>query len=262
MTISSLKERLRSSCPTSIPLSAPIASSHATRKRWCGSFTRLDCSRKGRPPASRRIQTAYANSRKRRRRRRGGRICRERGLNGQIQAPAPVPMLWVVASRDEVLRGLAAAAEDKDEEPVPVLVSDLAKLSCEDLPEGVEIGPMEKIDVEGTRYPALGSPLSTLARGKGSMVRAFLQIEGWCKYWPGPLGVEEYQRGRKAGIRPPAPMTCAGPGRGIYSRPAWTWPRCRRWRARLGLHHRRLRPARSGGAAPSRRPAPRSLHVP
>jgi hypothetical protein len=59
--------------------------------------------------------------------------------------------------------------------------------------------------VEGTRYPALGSPFSTLARSKGSMVRAFLQIEGWCKYWPGPLGVEEYQRGRKAGIRPPAP---------------------------------------------------------
>jgi len=66
VTISSLKERLRSSCPTSIPLSAPIASSHATRKRWCGSFTRLDCSRKGRSPAGRRIQTAYANPRKRR----------------------------------------------------------------------------------------------------------------------------------------------------------------------------------------------------
>src|SRR5437016_5307059 len=101
-------------------------------------------------------------------------------------------MLRVVASRDELLQELATAAEDRDEEPVPVLVSDLAKLSCEDVPEGVEIGPVEKIDEKGTRYPAFGSPFSTLARGKGSMVRGSLQIEGWRKYWTGPLGVEEY----------------------------------------------------------------------
>jgi YVTN family beta-propeller protein len=44
--------------------------------------------------------------------------------------------------------------------------------------------------------------------------------------------------GRKAGIRPPAPTTCAGPGPAICSKPGSTWPRYRSWR---GMPRFRLR---------------------
>jgi hypothetical protein len=89
-------------------------------------------------------------------------------------------------TREDLLAELGAAREDGD--PVPVLVSDLSKISFGEVPFGVRIQPLERIDAEGGRHLALNG---SLVRDDAKLV-AVVEEYGWRKYWAGSLGVEEY----------------------------------------------------------------------
>jgi hypothetical protein len=89
-------------------------------------------------------------------------------------------------TREDLLAELAAAGEDGD--PVPVLISDLSKLSFDELPLGVRIQPLERIDAKGGQHLALNG---SLVRDNAKLV-AVIEEYGWRKYWTGSLGVEEY----------------------------------------------------------------------
>jgi hypothetical protein len=98
-----------------------------------------------------------------------------------------------MATREELLKDLRDAEQRSEDggEPVPVLISDLTKLNFDDLPDGVPIQPVEKIDEKGVQYPGFNG---TLMAGEDSSVLAYVEEHGWRKYWNAPLGVEEYHQ--------------------------------------------------------------------
>lgn len=92
------------------------------------------------------------------------------------------------SSREPRRPSHGARCAEEDGDPVPVLVSDLSKLSFDELPHGVSIQPLERIDAKGGRHLALNG---SLVRDNAKLV-AVIEEYGWRKYWAGSLGVEEY----------------------------------------------------------------------
>lgn len=89
-------------------------------------------------------------------------------------------------TREELLTELAAAEEGGN--PVPVLVSDLSKLSFDELPSGVRIQPLKRIDAKGGHYLALDG---NLVRHNEKLV-AVIEEYHPRKYWVGSLGIGQY----------------------------------------------------------------------
>ncbi len=91
---------------------------------------------------------------------------------------------------DEIRDRLAAAAEDGDEwdEPVVLMRSELAAVEVADLPDGLRIEVVDRVDAKGMRYISLGGTL----RRDGHRMVASIEETGWRKWWPGPLGVDDY----------------------------------------------------------------------
>jgi hypothetical protein len=92
-----------------------------------------------------------------------------------------------MATREELLEALAVAEDD--EEPFEVGLVDLGKLSATDLPVGVRIQPVERVDSRGVRHLALNG---TLVRLEDDRLVVEVEEHGWRKYWDGSLGIEEY----------------------------------------------------------------------
>jgi hypothetical protein len=92
-----------------------------------------------------------------------------------------------MTNRNELLMMLQG--DEPDEEPVPILVGDLAKLAAEDIPEGVRIEPCSKI-APGTRWPALDD--AYLIRGDATPVAALIERSSYRKFWQAPLEAGAY----------------------------------------------------------------------
>jgi len=100
-----------------------------------------------------------------------------------------------VATRAELLEELAVA--DGDEEPLHLAVADLSKLSTADLPIGVRIQPVAKVDSQGVYHLAMNG---TLVRIDEERLVALIEEHGWRKYWAGSLGVEDYHNLIRAAV--------------------------------------------------------------
>jgi hypothetical protein len=100
-----------------------------------------------------------------------------------------------MATREGLLEALAAA--DDDEEPLHLAVSDLSKLSTADLPIGLRIQPVEKVDSQGVYHLAMNG---TLVRIDEERLVALIEEHGWRKYWVGSLGVEDYHNLIRAAV--------------------------------------------------------------
>ena len=80
-------------------------------------------------------------------------------------------------------------ADYGDDEPVPILVRDLAKLASGDIPEGVRIEPCSKIE-SGTRSPVLDD--AYLVRGSSTPTSALIERSSYRKFWQAPLEAGAY----------------------------------------------------------------------
>jgi hypothetical protein len=92
-----------------------------------------------------------------------------------------------MTTREELLATLADAG--REDEPLPLAMADLEKLTAADLPVGVAVQPVEKVDAQGVYHLALNG---TLSRPDESHLVAYIEEHGWRKYWNAPLGVVEY----------------------------------------------------------------------
>jgi hypothetical protein len=95
-----------------------------------------------------------------------------------------------MGSHDNIWDRLATAAVSPGDgdEPVEILRSELAAVGVADLPDGLRIQVIDKIDAEGIRHVTFNG---TLGRDGGRMT-ASIEETGWRKWWPGPLGVDDY----------------------------------------------------------------------
>lgn len=98
--------------------------------------------------------------------------------------------------RDELLRELEAQLVDAEDDFLRFELArhDLRHLSGTDLPEAVEIVPMEDANL---RVLALDG---TLCRGDHTPTAAHLEMEWTPKLWEGPLGLLEYARLAKIAV--------------------------------------------------------------
>ncbi len=95
-----------------------------------------------------------------------------------------------MASAQEIRDRLACAAEQGDDhdEPVELMRSELASVAAADLPDGLRIHVIERIDAQGIRHITMEGTL----RREGHRLVASIEETGWRKWWPGPLGVDDY----------------------------------------------------------------------
>lgn len=95
-----------------------------------------------------------------------------------------------VADRQEVLAKLAVDDDQNfDDEPPSLLRSELNLLDADDLPVGLRIEVLDRVDSKGVRYVALDG---VLVRDSERSLVAVIEEQKWRKFWPGSLGVEEY----------------------------------------------------------------------
>lgn len=85
---------------------------------------------------------------------------------------------------------MADAAEHGDDydEPATLMQSELASGAVADMPDGLRIQVIERIDAQGARHIAMEGTL----RREGDRLVASIEETGWRKWWPGPLGVDDY----------------------------------------------------------------------